>query len=182
MYGRVFFSSLMLVLSGCTPQDKVVSKEKNDAGYIVGWLHGNCIAVQGEVDIKSSTLLVVNLDSNRVEKLEFDQKSKSDDSCYALLEGRASINAKDERYFYMVNSKKSVNLGIGIIFNAADKASNTEVIDLNGDGRNEVFTYCATSEGVQFSIWSGEKYHSDLIWSDYYYLGYDTEADCPLSY
>ena len=54
-----------------------------------------------------------------------------------------------------------------------------QLTDLDGDGKRDTFTSCSTSEGVNFSVWNGEAYKSKLIWSDYYYLGYDSEADCP---
>jgi hypothetical protein len=40
---------------------------------------------------------------------------------------------------------------------------------------------CVTSEGVKFSAWEGEPYRGTPLWSDYYYLGYDVEPNCPES-
>ena len=71
---------------------------------------------------------------------------------------------------------QAVDLGIGVL-------GETKVvqggIDLTGDGRPETFTQCATSEGVSFRVWSGTPYQGLPLWSGYYYLGYDVEANCP---
>ena len=51
--------------------------------------------------------------------------------------------------------------------------------DVNSDGHQDYFTECSTSEGVQFNVWSGSPYKGKALWSAYYYLGYDTEPNCP---
>jgi hypothetical protein len=51
--------------------------------------------------------------------------------------------------------------------------------DLNGDGHEDYFTECSTSEGVQFNIWTDAPYKNKALWSAYYYLGYDVEPNCP---
>jgi hypothetical protein len=51
-------------------------------------------------------------------------------------------------------------------------------IDLDGDGRQETFKMCASSEGVHFTVWSGEPLQSPQGWHRYLYLGMDLEPTC----
>ena len=70
----------------------------------------------------------------------------------------------------------SVMLGItGTQMMAADKAVSA---DLDGDGAPELFRVCTSMEGLHLTIWSGEPLKGKRRWHAYYYLGYDTEANC----
>ena len=70
----------------------------------------------------------------------------------------------------------SVMLGItGTQMTAADK---TVSADLDGDGAPELFRVCTSMEGLHLTIWSGEPLKGKRRWHAYYYLGYDTEANC----
>lgn len=50
--------------------------------------------------------------------------------------------------------------------------------DLEGDGTREFFRSCASSEGLHLTVWSGAPLSGTLRWHDYYYAGYDLEANC----
>ena len=50
--------------------------------------------------------------------------------------------------------------------------------DLTHNGHQDFFRYCASSEGLHFTIWSGPSVESARLWHQYYYLGYDVEANC----
>jgi hypothetical protein len=52
-------------------------------------------------------------------------------------------------------------------------------VDLNHDGQSEVFSSCATSEGIKFAVWTGKAYQVEPLWSGYEYLGYDLQPTCP---
>jgi hypothetical protein len=69
-----------------------------------------------------------------------------------------------------------VDLGIGVTGEARRVDGG---LDLDGDGTPENFTQCSISEGVSFGVWRGTPYQGVALWSGYYYLGYDTEANCP---
>jgi len=170
----------IVTLLGCspTPDDKTDSGD-NEPDMTIGWLHGNCLAVKREIDVNIDHLNVVDLDTKKVMPLQFGKIADNAEECYALLEDRASINQQEGRKFYTVVTNSSVNLAIGIVYSSDKVKSPEQLTDLDGDGKRDTFTSCSTSEGVNFSVWNGEAYKSKLIWSDYYYLGYDSEADCP---
>ena len=50
--------------------------------------------------------------------------------------------------------------------------------DIDGDGRPEFFRFCASSEGIHMTVWSGKLLRGKPRWHQYYYLGYDVEANC----
>ena len=54
-----------------------------------------------------------------------------------------------------------------------------DALDIDQDGRRDVFEHCASSEGVRFRVRSAGPGTAATLWSGYYYLGYDVEADCP---
>jgi hypothetical protein len=50
--------------------------------------------------------------------------------------------------------------------------------DLDGDGHQEYFRECTSSEGVHLSVWTGKPLVGRRRWHAYYYLGYDVDPDC----
>lgn len=50
--------------------------------------------------------------------------------------------------------------------------------DLEGDGQQNFFRSCTSAEGVHFTVWSGKPLKGKLKWHQYYYLGYDVDANC----
>jgi hypothetical protein len=50
--------------------------------------------------------------------------------------------------------------------------------DLDGDGRNEYFRACTSSEGVHLTVWTGRPLTGQRRWHQYHYLGYDVDPDC----
>jgi hypothetical protein len=50
--------------------------------------------------------------------------------------------------------------------------------DIDGDGRPEFFRFCASSEGIHMTVWSGKPLRGKRRWHQYYYLGYDIEPNC----
>lgn len=50
--------------------------------------------------------------------------------------------------------------------------------DLEHHGKPESFRFCASSEGVHLTVWSGKPLEGERRWHQYYYLGYDVEANC----
>lgn len=173
----VAISSLFLLVN-CTPtSDDPVDANLTHTASSIGWLHGNCIAIINSDDLKGRKIIIVNPDDKQ-EYFESTiiKKATSGEECYALLDDRASINAQNGRQFYTVSSSKPVELGIGIL---VDKGKSLNESDFNNVLKIYTYSYCSTSEGVQFSVWNGEAYKGGLIWSDYYYLGYDTEDNCP---
>jgi hypothetical protein len=58
------------------------------------------------------------------------------------------------------------------------KVKGSIAADLDGDGRNEFFRDCTTSEGVYFTIWTGAPLKGSRRWHQYLYLGYDVSPTC----
>lgn len=59
------------------------------------------------------------------------------------MDDRASVNKSDRRHFYLVVSKKSVNLGPGLVVNINSVPESTTNIDLNSDGNKDTFKSCS---------------------------------------
>ena len=51
-------------------------------------------------------------------------------------------------------------------------------LDLDGDGQEEVFRDCASSEGAHLTVWSGRPPAGTRRWHRYVFLGYDVEPNC----
>jgi hypothetical protein len=50
--------------------------------------------------------------------------------------------------------------------------------DIDHDGHEEYFRFCASAEGLHLTVWSGKPLHGKPKWHQYYYLGYDVESNC----
>ena len=108
------------------------------------------------------------------------RKLNSEERCRILLEDRKSVNLTAGTEFYKIDTDDPIDLGIGVFSHGiADSRFNKDMPDLDGDGSKESFSHCSTSEGILFSVWKGKAYDSPLIWSGYYYLGYDMDPNCP---
>jgi hypothetical protein len=93
------------------------------------------------------------------------------------------MNAKPGISFYALETESvgSTDMGIGIVEPPASLAvvNGLARVDLNQDGQSEVFSSCATSEGIKFAVWTGKAYQGEPRWSGYYYLDYDLRPTCP---
>lgn len=170
-----------LLINCSLAQDKRNINQKISSNNI-GWLHGNCLAIKNAENLEGRYLTIIKLlDNQEVSQSIILKKTSSSKDCYALLEDREKINNDFGRSFYTISSKNTINLAIGIVNPESKSFNKNEILDMNNDGKKDTFSYCSTSEGIQFNSWSGIAYKSDSIWSDYYYLGYDTEGNCPLN-
>ena len=127
---------------------------------------------------------VVRLDyPQRVVAAGIEGPAMSQLECKPMLEGREGfIGSLPAHYYTMTEwSDDDAEMAVGVVGDAPaiSIADGRARIDLNGDGAQEVFTVCATSEGIRFGLWFGEPYRGDPIWIGYYYLGYDLEPTCP---
>jgi hypothetical protein len=84
--------------------------------------------------------------------------------------------------FYDLRLAKGLPLSIAIaVIAPVTSFKRTEDVvsaDLKHDGHQDFFRYCASSEGLHFTVWSGPSLDSVLQWHQYYYLGYDVEPNC----
>lgn len=71
-------------------------------------------------------------------------------------------------------------MAIGAVSTVKARNINNNVeLDINDDGVGEHAGTCLNSEGVQFYLSSSAAFNEKAVWSDYYYLGYDTKPTCP---
>ncbi len=151
---------LTAVASTSLAEDSVSTHAESEK---MGWLHGNCLAIKDSHIPAHSKLSIILLDEPKsVSTGEVLGPAKSGEQCYPLLEDRRMANIGTGYSFYLVNTKAQINLAIG-------------TVDKEIDTHRYNYSYCTTSEGVQFSANEGSK----TIWSGYYYLGYDSESTCP---
>lgn len=150
----------------------------------IGWLHGSCLAIANS-GLAPGTMvtLVVMAEPQKVQQARAQQRTDSPTTCQPLIEGRAAVNAKPGMAFYALDAPGvgSTDMGFGIVAPPA----NPEVmnglarVDLDQDGRVEVFSSCATTEGINFAVWTEKAYEGEPRWSAYYYLDYESTPNCP---
>jgi hypothetical protein len=99
------------------------------------------------------------------------------------MEGRAAINSKPGIFFYTLESSGigSTEMGFGIVAPPAEPevVNGLARVDLDRDGQDEVFSSCATTEGIKCAVWTDKAYEGEPRWTGYYYLDYDTTPNCP---
>jgi len=142
----------------------------------LGWVAGSCLATANKTLTAGSTVTVVSMDAkSTIVDGRVIGGATPDATCPALNQDRRKQN-ESKWSIYALKLAATVDLGIGVI---GDTNVMQGGIDLTGDGTPEIFTHCATSEGVSFRVWRGTPYQGLPLWSGYYYLGYDVEANCP---
>jgi hypothetical protein len=150
----------------------------------IGWLHGSCLAIS-KPDLARGTpvALVITAEPQRAQQALILEQSDSPATCQPLLEGRAAINANAGMAFYALDAPgiAATDMGFGIVTPTANPqiVNGLARIDLDQDGRAEVFSSCATSEGINFGVWTDKAYEGEARWSGYYYLDYETTPTCP---
>ena len=150
----------------------------------MGWVHGNCLAIKNSTLRKGTQIALISLDGKQaIYTAQIDTPASVESDCPALSENRAQPNKMDGRVFYQLNFPQSGadQLAIAILADSLPMRSDIMTFnkDLDGDGIIEVVNTCDTSEGIEFSLWSGAVNTGKLLWSDYYYLGYDLQPTCP---
>ncbi|MDH5446994.1 MAG: hypothetical protein OEY52_15715 [Gammaproteobacteria bacterium] len=148
---------------------------------VIGWLDSNCFAVTKKGLSNGTELFVVTLDGPQAVASATITGPANEKSCGPLADDRREHNASQGLSFYEIKSSTAFATAIGIVAKVANaKVKNEHVLaDIDGDGKPEQFSMCATSEGLSFDVWPSEPFKQKPIWSGYYYLGYDVERTCP---
>lgn len=150
----------------------------------LGWWHGRCLAISND-HITSGTpvTLIVTGTPQVVRSAKVGEHVNSGELCAALKGGRATANAKPDISFYALqaDSIETTDMGIGITSTpiASTVVNGRVEASLLQDQHKNVFTTCATSEGMKFAVWVDKAYVGEPLWSGYYYLDYDTTPTCP---
>ncbi len=151
----------------------------------VGWMHGSCLAIVNDKLVAGEKVTAITLGGKQaVLKGAITGKATSGASCFALLEERRSANDNGARSFYAVafQGQMQTNMtAVGLVHSTQEPYAYNGTIraDIDGDGRNEIFGSCQATEGIFFYVWSEADERKLLRWSDYYYLGYESEPNCP---
>lgn len=155
----------------------------------IGWVDGLCLAISNaNLAVGSPLTLIVASEPRgpqRVEQARIKGRTNSPEACDALKPGRAEVNAREGTSFYALEGRGigSTDIGVGIVAPPAAPhvVNGLARVDLDQNGQSEVFSTCATIEGISFGVWTGKAYQGKPLWSGYYYLNYDTEPTCPES-
>ena len=184
----------LLYLSACdkqttTPPPNAIPtpaavKAAFDYEKSIGWIHGNCLAIKHANLLTGTMITVISLDGQQnTVSAPIVGPAMAEAGCPALLEDRVKQNTQNGRVFYQLSLPPAdpERLAVGILTNSLPAPSDAKIFkaDLDGDGHNENVSFCDTSEGMKFSLWSGAINSGKLLWSDYYYLGYDLQPNCP---
>ena len=171
---------VMLVLYSVSTSHAVDGCRMDDLDGCIGWLHGNCMGIKNSGVKKGALVTVVELgDGNALVQAMIVKKAHHGKECNALRDEIRDTNLAGDTSFYVVSSKKRIELGVGVINSSENDAVVKNLLHGRKKSLQEKFKYCTTAEGIRFTVWSGKAYDSKLLWSGYYYLGYDTEENCP---
>lgn len=181
----VLVGVLTLILMGCQDEQGTVKKDaKKNEVDIVGWVHGSCVASSTRfAEGEEVSIVDIGIDNGNEQLIHafLGKKNPGSEQCMPLLEDRKAINeAEDVAFFSLQNSNGELiefdGLGIAITIDSSELG--TQAIDINNNTVEDRFAYCSTGEGVKYYIWDKERGEKKPFWQGYYYLGYDTEADC----
>jgi hypothetical protein len=150
----------------------------------IGWLHGPCLAISNpSLAHGTPVALIMTVQPQRVISARILEQTSSPSTCPALIEGRREMNSKDGTSFYKLETGgiSPTDMGLGIVSPPANivVADGLARAALDRNGHSEVFSSCATSEGIRFAVWDDTAYQGMPRWSGYYYLDYDTNPTCP---
>lgn len=175
---------ISLIILGCTSQPPF---EPKPITKYAGWFYNDCLAIQAPNLLASTNVTLVDAEATgNTHNAKILGPAKTADECPALADDRKSVNTQGNKNFYLILKSKTIKeegsfiYGVAVVI-ADNKtlASISETLDLNNDGIQDSFSSCATSEGINFDIWSATPYKSKSIWNGYYYLGYDIDSNCP---
>jgi hypothetical protein len=91
-------------------------------------------------------------------------------------------SGEDQHYYAIQTGKAQVSamplIAISGFSGTFRKKGNLLVADLDADGSEESFHSCTSTEGIHFTVWSGQPLDGKIRWHQYYYLGYDVSPTC----
>jgi hypothetical protein len=161
-------------------------RNRTDGGTVAGefaWVVGSC-AASLRADLPSGTPLFVVIISNpqTIVRVHISGRGPSPESCPALAEGRFEVNARGDASFYTLSGGlDATQVGIALVGPHESPSLQRGIahVDLEHDGHSQVFTACASSEGIHFAVWNDRPYAGEPRWTGYYYVGADQEPNCP---
>lgn len=177
--------SLTMAMMGCT--GLITPLKSKPIIKHTGWFYGRCLVIKAP-NLPTGTVVTL-VDAEATEntyRSRIIAPAKNADECPPLAEDRKNVNVEGGKNFYLISKSKTIQaqgtfiFGIAVVLGGNNASvSISETLDLNNDGIQDSFSFCATSEGISFEAWSATPYKSKSIWNGYYYLGYDIESNCP---
>ncbi len=189
----LIFALIILLNLVVYPQTKKTkfNKSTNDINSKIGIVDGSiengiCLRTKnGSLSKNENVSIIISLDEFPQQVYSANIIKKLSKSCSRHNSETFDKNKGKNHYYLLKFTDKKPNQS-EIIYGLAVIQSKQQiqvknkfaVIDLDGDGNMNYFRKCANSEGTIFTIWSGKPLQSKRIWSSYYYVDYDTEANC----
>lgn len=174
---------IIFVLVGCT--NKSIDNETTLQKKYVGWFYNNCLVIKAPSLKPETTMVLVDAETKKIiVDAKVQRVANTFEECEPLSKDRRSVNTEGQNDFYVISKKaepeNSPNFGIAVTLGSNSPINSiSKTLDINNDGKKDSFSYCTSSEGINFDVWSQDPYESKHIWSGYYYLGYDIESNCP---
>ena len=177
-------TSTLSCFQGSTTNRGAASSESFSLERQIGWFDGPCLAIDNPNLARNTPVeLVVMGEPQKVQLAQIEGQTHSPIVCPALMEGRSTQNALAGTFFYVLKAAyvNSADIGIGIVAKPKKTAivAGLARIDLDDQHHNQVFSSCATGEGIKFAVWSEKAYQGQPLWSKYDYLNYDLDPTCP---
>jgi hypothetical protein len=139
---------------------------------------------RGDLVAKTPVSIIISLDEPPQKILSAAIEKKLEVSCARYASETGDKNS-GENFFYSITydtlpETEIFDVGIGVIQPAkpVQVRNNLASIDLDEDGKPEFFRRCTGFEGIHFTIWTGKPLKGKRLWHSFYYLDYDTKADC----
>lgn len=168
---------LFLLLFLSPPTAKGVFSFSSQVGVAIAKSGKVCLAIHRQNIVAGSKVTLVLLRTPQsVSQAEVVRPA--DGTCPKIDVGDMSLHSYEIRM--LKGSMDPSTLAIAV-FGASKpfvRRGDSVTGDVDGDGTPEFFRSCTSSEGVHLTIWSGRPVAGKRRWHQYYYLGYDVQADC----
>ena len=160
----------------------VKESEAFDLDRNVGWIHGACLGIKHTDLQPGSKVQIISLENpQKALAATVTGVAAADSNCPAMLPDRIQVNQSKGRTFYVLDVDKGANLlAVGLVGLDASLTAvkNAIQVDLQPMKTTAIAGSCQTSEGIRFYLTRPNGKTQTRIWSDYYYLGYDTKPTC----
>ena len=164
----------------CTSRTATPTPAPLPIAHRIGFVDGGCLVIDdGALPISSPITMVMLDERHTIARATVIGQATTGEECAPLRPDRRASNATNGMAFYKVSASdggRPIDSAIAVVGAAARVGDG---LDVNGDGQAERFTECTTSEGISYAVWSGPAYQGEPLWRGYYYLGFDTEPNCP---
>jgi hypothetical protein len=169
-----------------SPTPKEVFNIHSKIGIVEGDGQTICLRTKNiNLTEKTPVSLIVSLDEKPQKVLTAIVERKLEKSCSRRASEIGDKNPGENFYYSLIltdDAVKESDLIFGLAVIQSEKQiqvqNNLASVDLTKDGKLEFFRRCEGSEGVLLTIWTGKPLIGKRIWHSFYYLDYDTEANC----